>query len=229
MAILRPIDSRLTGAWTVTGAATAHAALSDANDATIVSCGAAGARALLRLGDGGIPEDGVITYRLRAEHTGGAQEGVNVTVNFWDGDPDGDGRMVANVAQGIAVPRNRQTISRNFTKPQQNKIPSVSNLWVEILVDSVTGAGVELQAAFVELEVPDDPVGSWNSDMVACPVNTLVWLRMTDGRARQGRRLANGEWDNGAGAAIELDTSNFIEDAEGLKEASRSAIGWGAI
>lgn len=227
MAILVPIDSRLTGTWTLNGGATAHAILSDGSEATDVQTEEVNtARMVLHFGDGGYPEEGNWTWNARVEHNGNPNQSTEATVVIYDGDPDAGGHAALNLFNSVGIPRNTQTASRTLTNPQQRQLGNVADIWVEILIER-NDRGVTFY--WVELEVPDDPVGTWNSDLSACPLDTLVWFQMSDGRARQGRRLTGGEYDDGSGGAIELDQSSFSQDPDGKTPASRCVIGWGSI
>lgn len=227
MAILVPIASRLTGTWSVNGAASAHAALSDGSEASDIQTDEVNtARLVVQMSPGAISQEGDLTYRVRIEHNGNPQDSSEATVNVYQGDPDAGGRLALDLFNDMGIPRNTQTVERTLTRPQQRALGNLDDVWLEVFIGRNDG-GVTIY--WFELEVPDDPVGTWNFDLSAVPLNTLVWFQMTDGRARQGRRLSNLEYDDGAGNAIELDQHNFPKDADGKREASRAVIAWGAI
>lgn len=225
MAILRPIASRSSGAWTINNAASIHAALADPSDVGNVEIDnisiVGDERIVVQMSPGGIPPeaDGISIF-ARAEHTGQPQDTVNIQLITWDGDPDEGGRP-AWVISSIGVPRNAATRADVLNKPQQRNLRNINDLWMELIVINQTGnAGLVLY--FLEIEVGDDPVGTWNDDVSLVPENTLVHLRMSDGRAWQGKCIG-GEWYDASNDPIEF---GFMEYGP---FAHRSVSGWKAI
>jgi hypothetical protein len=229
MAILRPTDSRTSGAWSITGAASAHAALADPSDSVYVSIDdtdiVGGERIVIQLGTGGFPPEGDLAIRARAQHTGRPQDTVSVELNIWDGDPDIAGSIQAWNITSIAIPKSATTLPTTLNNPQQKHIRNVDDLWMELTILSQTGtAGLEL--VFLEIEVGDDPVGSWSSDLDASPDDTLIWVSMTDGRARQAKQVS-GEWVDSNGDPVEKGFP--YPDEASCYRTHRSVNGWGAI
>ncbi len=222
MGILRARSVRKVGTWSsIGGAASDVEALRDGDDGTgLRKTVGVGDRLVMRLADGGVPEEGEITIRIRGRRTNGA---VAVHVSLSQGDPGDEDRdkLVRFEADAPAALGN---IARDIARAKQRTLNDFSDLWMAIRVVS-HDPGARLFITDVRLVANDVPVREWNNGQGA-PEGRLVWCRMGDGRARQGRRIA-GEWEALDGSALEQVSGSLRADADGDHEASRWATGWG--
>jgi hypothetical protein len=224
MGILRPISIRSRGSWSVVGGGTALQRLTDQDDDTGVLLNPAVVNngAVLRLQAGGFPAVGNFTLNIRGRRIG---DPLSVEYGIAIGDP-GDGELSIITREEIAVPNTLSTLSKVWDSIGQSLLNDIDNVWFAIRV--LSAGTSQFGISEISLTVEDDPVGSWNSDLHATPVDTLVWCSMGDGRCRKGK-LINGEWYDESGSPLELDASNFEENEDGDREASRWVTGWGSI
>jgi hypothetical protein len=225
---MKPISVRTRGAWTVAGGGTALAALQDNSDTTgvVLNPATVGDGFICRMAASGYPVAGDLTLTVRGRRVGAS---MSVEFGVVTGDPGDGGALKTLLKDTVVVPNSITTLTRVWPATKQHQLRDADNVWFGLRVTAAGGTS-QLQIATLDLSFSAvDPVGAWNADLSAAPASTLIWLRMGDGRARQGMQI-NGEWFAPDGVTpIERDRSNLLEDVDGEREASRWVDGWGAV
>jgi hypothetical protein len=212
----------------VAGGGTALAALQDNSDTTgvVLNPATVDDGFICQMAASGYPVVGDLTLTLRGRRVGAS---MSVEFGIVIGDPGDGGALKTLLKDTVVVPNSITTLTRVWPATKQHQLRDAGNVWFGLRVTAAGGTS-QLQIATLDLSFSAvDPVGAWNADLSAAPSSTLIWLRMGDGRARQGMQI-NGEWFAPDGVTpIERDRSNLLEDVDGEREASRWVDGWGAV
>jgi len=220
MTIMRAVMVRTRGTWASVGGS-AIVTLADSDDATGVRLDptAVDDGAVMRLGDGGYMVVGDWDLRLRMRRSGGP---MTIRMGISIGDP-GDGAQLSMVGEEREVPASTQLFQKVIASGEQRFMRDPVDVWFSVRVIAASGDS-QLFITELGLDVPDDPVGVWNSDLSAAPDDTLVWGQFTDGRARQCKRVS-GEWYNAVNEPIE----NALPHPESFMVTYQSIQAWGVI
>jgi hypothetical protein len=225
---MKPISVRTRGAWTVAGGGSALAALQDNSDTTgvVLNPATVGDGFICRMSASGYPVVGDLTLTVRGRRVGAS---MSVEFGIVIGDPGDGGALKTLLKDTVVVPNSIATLTRTWPATKQHQLRDADNVWFGLRVTAAGGTS-QLQLATLDLSFSAvDPVGAWNANLSAAPSSTLIWLRMGDGRARQGMQI-NGEWFAPDGVTpLERDRSNLPEDVDGEREWHRWVDGWGPV